>query len=179
MTSTPGLSMEDLSLPWPHLVTWVDNVSLGMALPFLIAKVIKNITAKMVPPDGGWETSPNSLLWITKIGDLTVMVVPHCTLKPVWELCGVMTFGMSQGILLRRRWQILPHSSSRCSGMMISRQTPLLIPSVNQRYLNNHGSGYHLLVHPFVPNPMRCFKCQCFAHGLTTPNFLPFGPLLH
>ncbi|GBN26725.1 hypothetical protein AVEN_56158-1 [Araneus ventricosus] len=58
-------------------------------------------------------------------------------------------------IFIRRDGQLLPTKH-----LILSFQTPILPDSVKAGYMK-------LAVRPFIPNPLRCFKCQRFGHSQT------------
>ena len=75
------------------------------------------------------------------------------------EMCENLS---SQGITsvrrikVRRNNELLPTNT-----FILTFDIPILPPSIKAGYLN-------IPVEPFIPNPLRCFKCQRFGHGQNT-----------
>ena len=75
------------------------------------------------------------------------------------EICENLT---SQGVVgvkrinIRRNNELVPTNT-----LILTFNSPTLPNSVKAGYLNIH-------VVPYIPNPLRCFKCQTFGHGQNT-----------
>ena len=159
-----------------------ETVDFSKVNPFLIARAI-SLRIKASPKstrkvNGGLlvETSSDvqtqRLLELKKIGDLSVVVSPHERLNN------------SQGVVvcadLLNCTEKEIEEEMRCSGVIHCRRLTAVKDGV-RRSLPTHVltfdrpiipeyviAGIHRLsVRPFVPSPMRCFRCQRYGHTAT------------
>ena len=119
------------------------------------------------------EKHSTCLLKLTIFCNVPIKVTSHASLNSskgvirCRELEGVSEEEMcenlsSQGVTsvrrikVRRNNELLPTNT-----FILTFDVPILPPSIKAGYLN-------IPVEPFIPNPLRCFKCQRFGHGQNT-----------
>ncbi|GBL95668.1 hypothetical protein AVEN_24864-1 [Araneus ventricosus] len=178
-----GPDLPDRGPDLPNTGGRVDNETFHKVSPFLVEKGITSSvgevksTKKLRSGDLLVEVeSPKQAKQIAKLNSLStipVTVNPHATLN---SSKGVISCGellhesvekiteelSSQGVTHVRRITI------RRDGQLLN--TKHLILTFDSAKLPEHiKAGYmRLSVRPYIPNPLRCFKCQRFGHSKTS-----------
>ncbi|GBM68549.1 hypothetical protein AVEN_155846-1 [Araneus ventricosus] len=157
-----------------------DNETFHNVSPFLVEKGITSSvgevksTKKLRSGDLLVEVeSPKQITKLNSLSTIPVTVNPHATLN---SSKGVISCGellhesvekiteelSSQGVTHVRRITI------RRDGQLLN--TKHLILTFDSAKLPEHiKTGYmRLSVRPYIPNPLRCFKCQRFGHSKTS-----------
>ena len=119
------------------------------------------------------EKHPTCLLKSTIFCNVPIKVISHASLNSskgvirCRELEGVTEEEIcehlsSQGVTsvrrikVRRNNELLPTNT-----FILTFDVPILPPSIKSGYLS-------IPIETFIPNPLRCFKCQRFGHGQNT-----------
>lgn len=119
------------------------------------------------------EAQSKNLLKTTHLAHLKISVKPHPTLnfsKGVIYCPDIMDLSESEILdgLRDQNVHELKQITSRKNDsvkktplFILTFSTPILPEKLNVGYLN-------IKVRPYIPNPIRCFRCQTFGHGVTT-----------
>ncbi|XP_041377291.1 uncharacterized protein LOC121389706 [Gigantopelta aegis] len=169
---------------WPRflVISSTDDGALNKLSPFAIQKAIVGLAGEpksVKKIKNGLlvecltEKHSTCLLKSTVFCNVPIKVTPHTSLNSskgvnrCRDLAGVSEEEICQNlspqgvtavrrIKVRRNNDLLP--TNTC---ILTFNVPTLPQSVKAGYLN-------IPVEPFIPNPLRCFKCQRFGHGQNT-----------
>ena len=171
----------DLNIDWPRFLVMQDSVKDSAALkklsPFAISKGLIGIAGE---PKSVKKTSFGLLIEVSKkshadnllkteaFANIPVKVTPHRTLNIVKGVirCREMS-GMSEAEIAK---ELHDQSVTDVKRIFIHRrQTPTdtyiltfskteLPTAIKVGYMN-------VKVNPYIPNPLRCYKCQEYGHG--------------
>ncbi|XP_041378033.1 uncharacterized protein LOC121390316 [Gigantopelta aegis] len=109
----------------------------------------------------------------TILANIRIIVLPHTSLNSSKgvircrdlegvsdeEICDNLT---SQDVTVVRRIKVRSNNELvPTNTFILTFSTPTLPHSIKAGYLN-------IPVEPFIPNPLRCFKCQKYGHGQNT-----------
>ncbi|XP_041369896.1 uncharacterized protein LOC121383865 [Gigantopelta aegis] len=170
---------------WPRflVIGSSDEGALKKLSPFAIQKgleglagepkTVKKLRNGSLLVECSTESHSRNLLKSKMICNISIIVSPHATLNSSKgvvrsrdlegvsedEICENLS---SQGVTsvkrikVRRNNELVPTNT-----LILSFNVPTLPSSVKAGYLN-------IPVVPYIPNPLRCFKCQKFGHGQNT-----------
>lgn len=167
-----------------HLIMHSDSEEFKKFSPFLIQKAIKGICGgepknikKLKSGDLLIETTDSkqsrSLQNCTTIADIQIQVTPHKTLNSCQgviseqDLINVDDLELvselaSQGVERARRITIKKDGNIiKTKHVILTFNVPKLPTRIIAGYLNCH-------IRPYIPNPLRCFKCQKYGHSKNT-----------
>ncbi|XP_041355359.1 uncharacterized protein LOC121372987 [Gigantopelta aegis] len=170
---------------WPRFLvigSFVDGALMKLS-PFAIQKgleglaeepkSVKKLRNGSLLIECSTESHSRNFLKSKMLCNISINVSPHATLNSSKgvvrsrdlegvsedEICENLS---SQGVLsvkqinVRRNNELVPTNT-----LILVFNTPILSDSIKAGYLNIH-------VVPYIPNPLRCFKCQKFGHGQNT-----------
>ncbi|XP_041369839.1 uncharacterized protein LOC121383807 [Gigantopelta aegis] len=169
---------------WPRflVISSTDDGALNKLSPFAIQKAIVGLagepkSVKKIKNGLLVECSTDKhstcLLKSTVFCNVPIKVTPHTSLNSSKgvircrdlegvteeEICENLS---SQGVTAVRRIKVRRNNDLLPTNTCIlTFNVPTLPQSVKAGYLN-------IPVEPFIPNPLRCFKCQRFGHGQNT-----------
>lgn len=165
------------------IVLQADNEQLSKMSPFLINKYITNAAGvvKNIRKQRSGEllveavniTQANSLLKIKNFGDLNIQAFGHKTLNYTKGVIYSPELSMvsddefkeelnSQKVCDAKRIINRKNGETKPTNLVIlTFDTPVLPKQIIAGYLK-------INVRPFIPNPLRCFKCQKYGHSRTT-----------
>ena len=171
---------------WPRFIV-IDALDLSMSVtrisPFAIAKGIEGIagtvkSVKKISSAGNGSilvevsrfSQAMNLLKATQLANVPIVCMPHVTLNSskgvlrTKELIGMTEVDIlaalkPQGVTSVRQMTIKRGNETIVTGTyFVTFGTSNLPPSIKLGYLN-------VKVDRYIPNPLRCFKCQRFGHG--------------
>ena len=170
---------------WPRflIISSTDDGALKKLSPFAIQKgpvglagepkSVKQLKDRSLLVECRTDSHSKCLLKATSLCNIHIKVTPHPSLNTVKgvihsrDLEGVSDDKMcenlsSQGvstvkrIMVRRNDILVPTNT-----FILTFRKHTLPQSIKAGYLN-------IPVYPYVPNPLRCFKCQTYGHGQNT-----------
>ncbi|GFX25511.1 uncharacterized protein TNCV_1407771 [Trichonephila clavipes] len=155
----PNLSIDETAQRVRFLLISLPNNAMSVKSPFTIHKALKGIGGepksikRLRSGDLLVETSSStqtkSFLLAKTFLDLPVNIIPHKSLN---TSRGVIS---EPDLLTTSEAEILEGFSNQGSF-----SSPTLPQTIKAGYLN-------CKVRPYIPNPLRCFKCQRFGHSQT------------
>ncbi|GFV52882.1 uncharacterized protein TNCV_2875501 [Trichonephila clavipes] len=179
----PNISIDTIATNSRFLILSLPNHEMSQKSPFAIQKALKGIggdpksVKKLRSGDLLIETvsalQTKSFLSAKVFLDCPLIVTPHRSLNSsrgvISEpdlLCASeaeILEGLSdQGVTQIRRIKIKKDSSlSPTKHLILTFNSPKLPSTIKAGYLN-------CKIRPYIPNPLRCFKCQRFGHSQTS-----------
>ncbi|GFW00102.1 uncharacterized protein TNCV_3568891 [Trichonephila clavipes] len=179
----PTTAIDTIATHSRFLILSLPNNEMSRKSPFAIQKALKGIggdpksVKKLHSGDLLIETvstlQSKSFLLAKTFIDSTLTVTPHKSLN---SCCGVISEpdllyaseaeileGLSdQGITQVRRITILRDSTHLpTKHIILTFNSPKLPTTIKAGYLN-------CKIRPYIPNPLRCFKCQRYGHSQTS-----------
>ncbi len=152
--------------------------------PFLVSKAIQGISATLKVKrlrngslliECDHKTQARSLRKITQLGSVPVRVSPHRTMNSCQGIIHCRDISdMSddeiqqelspQGVTKVKQFTVKRNDQIKKTGTFCLTFNSASLPqSINAGYLR-------IKVEAYVPNPLRCFKCQKFGHGQNACN---------
>ena len=171
---------DDLDMNWPRFLVMEgtdDKSPLSKLSPFAIAKGIKGlagepksvkVTSQGLLIEVEKKAHSDNLLRSTEIANIPILVTAHKTLNTCRgvvrckELAGldeeeIQSELSGQQVTAVKR--IFIDKGTRATNTYILTFGKTSLPSTIK-------AGYlRLKVTPYIPNPLRCFKCQAYGHG--------------
>lgn len=157
-----------------------QQAPMGTLSPFVIGKALKKCIgdkykAKMMRTgdllvEVNTKEQCQKLTSLNKIQELDVTVTPHRTLNFAKGVISETELLQStneeievelaeQGVVAARRIMMRKEGKEiKTKHVVLTFNTTKLPDAVNAEYL-------HCKVHPYIPNPRRCFQCQRYGHG--------------
>lgn len=158
----------------------VSETDITKLSPFVIHRNLLEITGKelanvtkqrngMLLLEAADQDQSEKLLKSTRLGDISITVCPHNSMNQVKgvikcrDLWGIEDTEIAQemanqDVTEARRITVQRHGSTVRTNLVILTFKLLKLPSTVK-------IGYaRVKVEPYIPNPLRCFKCQKFGH---------------
>ncbi|XP_041376689.1 uncharacterized protein LOC121389145 [Gigantopelta aegis] len=179
MTASKSITKKSrvISSNWPRflVISSTDDGALKKLSPFAIQKGLVGLAGepKNVTKIKNGSLLVECLLKSTILANIRINVLPHTSLNSSKgvvrcrdlegvsdeEICDNLTsqdVTVVRRIKVRRNNELVPTNT-----FILTFSTPTLPHSIKAGYLN-------IPVEPFIPNPLRCFKCQKYGHGQNT-----------
>ncbi|GFW34518.1 RNA-directed DNA polymerase from mobile element jockey [Trichonephila clavipes] len=179
----PDLDVDKLSLHTRFLIISLTNNEMSKVSPFAIQKALIGIGGEpksvkrlrsgdlLIETNSALQTK--SFLLAKHFLNSPVTINPHKTLNSCrgiiseTDLLGtpdgeILEGFSSQGVIQVRRITIKKDSTRiPTKHLILTFNSPILPTNIKAGYLNCR-------IRPYIPNPLRCFKCQRFGHSQTS-----------
>ncbi|GFW81562.1 uncharacterized protein TNCV_2882391 [Trichonephila clavipes] len=179
----PNLNIDEVSLNTRFLIISLPNNEMSKVSPFAIQKALVGVGGEpksvkrlhsgdlLIETNSALQTK--SFLLAKSFLNSPVTISPHKTLN---SCCGVISEAdllstpeaeilegfSNQGVIQVRRITIKKDSTRILTKhLILTFNSPILPTNIKAGYLNCR-------IRPYIPNPLRCFKCQRFGHSQTS-----------
>ncbi len=171
---------------WPRfvIIESQDNDKSLSKNPFVVAKTIQGMAGDVkavkrlrqgeLLVECSTRSQSSNLLKLNSFGGIPCKVSPHQSLNTskgiIRDRERCLQYLSEDELLLELQSQGVTHIkrfSFKANGVVIKSNTYLLTFSV-ATLPQNIKAGYHnIKVDVFIPNPLRCYKCQRYGHGVS------------